>query len=145
MYFAGENKVLENAVDFDIRVRYKETDRMEVVYYGNYLTWFEVGRVEYMRAHGYSYAQMEKDGYILPVIEAHVEYINSAYFDDLLTIRTNAEFLGHVRVQFNHEIINKASGTLLARGYIKLACIDNKTKMPVRFPEGLQTIINVKK
>ena len=70
------------------RVRYAETDQMNVVYYGNYAQYFEIGRVESMRALGYTYKRMEDEGIILPVVELHTRYLRPATYDDLLTVKT---------------------------------------------------------
>src|SRR5205807_7689876 len=81
-----------------IRVRYAETDQMGVVYYANYLVWFEVGRTDLLRESGWSYREMETDGYGLPVIEAHCMYRESARYDDELEVRTTGTMLSPVRV-----------------------------------------------
>ena len=71
-----------------VRVRYAETDQMGIVYYANYLVWFEVGRTDLLRLTGWTYREMEADGYALPVVEAHCEYRQSARYDDDLDIMT---------------------------------------------------------
>jgi acyl-CoA thioester hydrolase len=71
-----------------IRVRYAETDQMNVVYYGNYAQYFEVARVESIRNLGYSYKEMEADGIMLPVVEMQTKFLRPAHYDDVLTIRT---------------------------------------------------------
>ena len=83
-----------------VRVRYADTDRMGVVYYANYLVWFEVGRTEWLRETGWSYREMESEGVALPVIEARCEYRQPARYDDEVEIATRATLLtpdtGHV-------------------------------------------------
>jgi acyl-CoA thioester hydrolase len=74
-----------------IRVRYADTDKMGIVYNGNYLAFFEVGRTELLRSIGLPYTELEKDGYLLPVLEAHAEFKNPAVYDDLLDINTSYE------------------------------------------------------
>ena len=76
-----------------VRVRYAETDKMGVVYYANYLVWFEVGRTDLLRESGWNYREMEKEGYALPVIEAHCTYRESAKYDDDLEVRTTGTLL----------------------------------------------------
>jgi acyl-CoA thioester hydrolase len=71
-----------------MRVRYAETDQMNVVYYGNYAQYFEVGRVEATRNLGLTYKDMEASGVIMPVVEMHVRYLRPATYDDLLTVKT---------------------------------------------------------
>jgi acyl-CoA thioester hydrolase len=73
-----------------VRVRYAETDAMRVVYYANYLVWFEVGRTDWLRDAGHTYAEMEAAGLRLPVISAHCDYHQSARYDDEIEIRTTA-------------------------------------------------------
>ncbi len=85
-----------------VRVRYAETDKMGVVYYANYLVWFEVGRCEWLRATGYSYRQLETDGTILPVIQAQCEYRRPVRYDDEIEIRAKATLLSPARVRFDY-------------------------------------------
>lgn len=100
-----------------IRVRYGETDQMGVVYYGNYFTWFEVGRVELCRHLGIDYKKMEEedDSYIV-VAEANCRYKRPARFDDQLTIRTRVVSSHRRTITFAYEIINQASGETIATG-----------------------------
>src|ERR1700685_3062087 len=100
-----------------IRVRYAETDQMGVVCYGNYFTWFEVGRVELCRQLGFEYKQMETedDSYIV-VAEAKFRYKRPARFDELLTIRTRVAAAQRRTVRFAYEIINQATGETIATG-----------------------------
>jgi len=100
-----------------IRVRYAETDQMGVVYYGNYFTWFEIGRVEWCRAAGFDYRDMERqDGAMLVVAEATCRYRAPARFDDELAIRTFVLRARSRMVSFGYEVRNAASGELLATG-----------------------------
>jgi acyl-CoA thioester hydrolase len=99
------------------RVRYKETDQMGMVYYGNYFTFFEVGRVEYMRERGIAYKEMERedDSYIV-VAEAHCRYLRPARYDDLLRIRTRVSEARRRTIRFDYEILDDGTGELLATG-----------------------------
>jgi len=101
----------------NVRVRYAETDQMGVVYYGNYFTWFEVGRVELCRQLGFEYKKMEleDDSYIV-VAEASCRYKRPARFDDLLTIRTHVKETQRRTIRFGYEIVNSASGETIAIG-----------------------------
>lgn len=99
-----------------VRVRYADTDQMGVVYYANYLVWFEVARTEWLRDGGWSYREMEADGIALPVIEAHCEYRQPARYDDEIEIRTVATVLTPVRLRFDYEA-RKADNTLSATGH----------------------------
>ena len=118
-----------------IRVRYAETDQMGVVYHGNYFTWFEVGRVELCRKLGFEYKQMEieDDSYIV-VADAHCRYKRPARFDDLLVVRAKVLTAQRRTVKFGYEIVNQASGELLATGDT-LHVICDKQGRPKSLPE----------
>ncbi len=120
-----------------VRVRYAETDRMGVVYYANYLVWFEVGRADLMRTLGRTYRQLEEDGVILPVIEAHCEYQQSARYDEELEIRTTGAVLSPVRMKFQYDVIRRADGVSVAFGHTIHAALDPRGK-PRRLPEELR-------
>ena len=85
-----------------VRVRYAETDKMGIVYYANYLVWFEIGRTDWLRETGWTYREMEADGLALPVIEAHCEYKSGARYDDEIEIRTTARLVSPVRLAFDY-------------------------------------------
>jgi acyl-CoA thioester hydrolase len=118
-----------------IRVRYKDTDRMGVVYYGNYLTFFEVGRAEYMRAVGYPYSELEDKGSALAVIEASAKYLANVGYDEVIKIKTSIAEIGRVRLRFDYEIYSN-NNTLLVTGFTVHACI-NSDRKPVRIPNTL--------
>jgi acyl-CoA thioester hydrolase len=100
-----------------IRVRYAETDQMGIVYYGNYFTWFEVGRVEFCRQVGFEYKQMEiEDDSFIVVAEAQCRYKRPARFDDLLTIRTRVVESHRRTIRFGYEVREQTSGELIATG-----------------------------
>lgn len=100
-----------------IRVRYAETDQAGVVYHANYLIWFEVGRVELCRDHGFNYRDMEmQSDAILPVIDLKVTYRSPALYDDIILIRTRLKFLRTRSVSFIYEVYRAADMTLLAEG-----------------------------
>ncbi len=120
----------------ELRVTYAEVDKMGVVYYGNYLRWFEVGRAEYIRARGKSYKELEDEGVMLPVLEAYARYIESAAYDDLIQIRTRPLDVGQVRVKFGYQVVRLADGALLTEGYTVHACM-GPTKRARRFPKEL--------
>ncbi|KXG74929.1 acyl-CoA thioesterase [Thermotalea metallivorans] len=123
------------ANDAVVRVRYEETDQMGVVYNGNYYTWFEVGRSEFFRSLGYTYAQMEREGVILPVIESGCTYKVPAKYDDEVVIRTRIKNLKGVRLEFAYEVIRKEDGELLALGKTVHAFVDKSLK-PVNFKKA---------
>ena len=124
-----------------VRVRYAETDRMGVVYYANYLVWFEVGRTEWLRATGESYREMERDGVSLPVIEVHCEYRQPARYDDEIDIRTRATLLSPVRVRFDYDIVRAGDEIVTATGHTIHAAIDangRPCRLPARVVEMLR-------
>jgi acyl-CoA thioester hydrolase len=122
-----------------IRVRYAETDKMGVVYYANYLVWFEVGRTDWLRDHGWTYRAMEDEGIQLPVIEAHCEYRQGARYDDQIEIRTTARKLSPVRLQFHYEVIRREGATVLASGHTVHATIDRQGR-PTRMPDRIKDL-----
>lgn len=120
-----------------LRVRYAETDRMGVAYYANYLVWFEVGRTDLIRTLGRSYRQLEEEGMILPVIEAHCEYRQSARYDDEIEIRTTGAVLSPVRMKFNYEVLRRSDDVVIASGYTVHAALDPQGK-PRRLPDMIR-------
>jgi acyl-CoA thioester hydrolase len=116
-----------------IRVRYAETDRMGVVYYANFLVWFEVGRAEWLRTTGWSYREMEHDGVSLPVIEVHCEYRHPVRYDDEVDIRTRATRLSPIRIRFDYEVVRVGDETVAAFGYTIHAALDTSGR-PCRLP-----------
>jgi acyl-CoA thioester hydrolase len=104
-------------VDTRLRVRYAETDQMGVVYHANYLVWMEVGRVEYYRARGMRYRDMEKEGVLLAVVEAHCRYLSPAQYDEEILIRTRIEEASSRRVRFGYELFSSDDGRRLAEGF----------------------------
>lgn len=123
-----------------IRVRYKDTDRMGVVYYGNYFTFFEVGRAEYMRGLGFPYSELEKKGYSLVVIKADARYYANVGYDSMVTIRTAISELRIVRVRFEYEIVSEENA-ILVRGHTLHACVDSDGK-PDRIPPDIREIMS---
>ncbi|MBW4829580.1 MAG: acyl-CoA thioesterase [Clostridiaceae bacterium] len=115
-----------------IRVRYKETDQMGIVYYGNYFTWFEVGRNEFFRELGLTCGELEEEQVLLPVIETGCKYISSAKFDEEVIIKTKLTKLEGVRLTLEYEIYRKDNNELLVEGFTKHAFVDKSLK-PVRF------------
>lgn len=123
-----------------LRVRYAETDRMGVVYYANYLVWFEVGRTEWLRQTGWSYQEMESDGISLPVVEAHCEYRQPARYDDDIEVATWGTLVTPIRVRFDYEVTRGADGTIAAIGHTVHAAVDTGGK-PCRLPARVLDIL----
>ena len=123
-----------------IRVRYAETDTMGVVYYANYFVWFEVGRTDLLRDAGWSYRDMEADGYLLPVLEASCVYRQSARYDDELDVRTTGALLSPVRVKFVYDVVRPGDDLLLATGFTVHASIDRDGR-PCRLPDRIRQLL----
>lgn len=119
-----------------IRVRYGETDQMGYVYYGNYAQFFEVGRVEWLRALGVSYKSLEESGIMLPVIQLTVNYMKPAKYDDLLTITTTLLKKPLVKIEFDFEVHNE-NNELLTTGFTSLVFMDMKKNKPIKAPQYL--------
>ena len=98
------------SVSTQLRVRYAETDQMGVVYHANYIIWMEVGRVEYFRAQGIRYRDMEQEGILLVVVEAHCRYHSPARYDEEVSIRTWVEEAGPRMIRFGYEMTDIAHG-----------------------------------
>jgi acyl-CoA thioester hydrolase len=125
--------------DTQIRVRYAETDQMNVVYYGNYAQYFEVGRVEAIRQLGLSYKDMEAGGVILPVVEFTAKFLRPAHYDDLLTVKTTIrELPADHRVVFDQEVFNQ-EGRLLTVGKVLLYFLERATMKKTKMPADLET------
>jgi acyl-CoA thioester hydrolase len=125
-----------------IRVRYAETDQMGVVYHSNYFPYFESARAESIRELGFTYADMEKMGVIMPVVDVHCRYLRPALYDDLLTVKTMLKELPvHHKIEFHHEVYNEKQ-ELLVVGKIILYFMEAKgmkrTTMPDLLLEKLQ-------
>lgn len=120
-----------------IRVRYAETDQMGVVYHGNYFQYFEVARAESIREMGYTYADMEKMGVIMPVVEIHSRFLRPAVYDELLTVKTILKELPqNHKIEFHHEVYNKKD-ELLTTAKIVLFFMEAKTMTKTKMPDAL--------
>ena len=124
-----------------IRVRYQETDCMKVVYYANYLTYFEVGRVEYLRQQGLTIAEIDRRLH-MPVVEARVRYVRPAQLDDLLEVRCWISQRKRASFTFGYEIVDDA-GQTIATGSTLHACTDPTSGKMVGVPAWLQAIMPV--
>lgn len=123
-----------NYNETQIRVRYGETDQMGVVYHGNYAQYFEVGRLEWLRALNISYKKMEEDGIILPVVSLSIKYKKSACYDDVINVKTQLVKMPTASIEFDYEITNDKE-EILATGNTVLAFIDSTTNRPMRCPK----------
>ncbi|MBQ9788563.1 MAG: acyl-CoA thioesterase [Lentisphaeria bacterium] len=115
------------------RVSYGDTDQMGVVYYANYLELFERSRTEMLRESGLPYRKMEEMGLILPVREAHCDYLASAEYDDLLTLRSYVAEAKGATLKIATEIYRDKQ--LLVKGYVVLVCVNRETRKVIRIPD----------
>jgi acyl-CoA thioester hydrolase len=122
-----------------IRVRYKDTDTMSVVYYGNYLTYFEVARVEYLRQRNLPMSEVDKRIH-MPVVEAFVKYVKPAKLDDLLEVSSRVSLRKRASFTFSYEIRNEAR-ELVATGFTRHACWDPATAKMIAMPDWLKEIM----
>jgi len=122
-----------------LRVRYKDTDTMSVVYYGNYLTYFEVGRVECLRQHGLPMSLVDERVH-MPVVEAFVKYVKPARLDDWLEVTSRVSERKRASFKFSYEIRNEAK-ELVATGYTLHACQNPGTSQLIAIPEWLKAIM----
>jgi acyl-CoA thioester hydrolase len=123
----------EHAIE--IRVRYQETDGQGVVHHANYLTWFELGRVELLRAAGHSYRELEESGIHLVVAEASLSYYLPARFDDVLVLRTTTVKAKGARIEHRYQLSRE--GKLLVEGQTTVACVDRAGRV-CRLPQWLR-------
>ncbi len=122
-------------VSTQIRVIYGDTDQMGVVYYANYLRFFEAGRNEFIRACGLRYRDFEaRYGLVLPVAEAGVKYLEAARYDDLVSVETTLEEIRRASARFTYRLVRR--GDLLATGFTLHACVDREGRIR-RLPDDL--------
>lgn len=119
----------------EIRVRYADTDKMGVVYYGKYFEYFEVARTEMLREYGLPYAELEATGVMLPVSEASAKYLKGAQYDDLLRITCRMPHRPSPRLEISYEVRRKENNELLVTGETTLVFVDASTGRPTRPPK----------
>ncbi len=120
--------------DWDVRVRYSETDQMGVTYYANYFVWFEVARTEYFRSKSIAYTDIEKRQIFLAVVDCQCRYLAPTRYDDLVTVRTWISKLGKTSLRFGYELFEKNSGKRIAEGSSSHVFVNSSIE-PVRVPE----------
>ena len=124
-----------------LRPRYKETDQMGVVYYSNYLVWFEIGRTDLLRDLGLNYKDVEEKGALLPVLKCECNYKSPAKYDDILIINTRISELKKVGMSFTYEIIRPSDNKLIADGMTKHVFLDKNGKI-LRIGDNLLDILS---
>ena len=123
-----------------IRVRYAETDQMGYVYYGNYAIYFEVARVEAMRAIGFSYKEMEDRGIMMPVLELKNEFKSPGRYDEELTIKISVPEMPTLRIKFVYDVRGE-DGRQVCLGETTLVWVKKDSSRPVRMPEELVKLL----
>lgn len=118
-----------------VRVRYGETDQMGYLHHGNYPLYYEVGRLEALRNLGFSYAELEKSGVMMPVLNLDCTFIKPVFFDDLLTIKTTILELPSTRMKFRYELFR--GEVKVHEGHTELCFVDSEKRRPKRCPDGL--------
>ncbi len=124
-------------------VSYGETDGMKVVYYGNYLHWFEQARSNFLREMGHSYLEIEQRGIMLPVVEAHVRYLHPARYEDRVGVKTAITQWGRASLTFEYEIyllFPSEKRELITTGWTRHACVSSSGR-PVKVPSWLKEMV----
>jgi len=120
--------------EIQIRVRYGETDQMGIVHHSNYALYLEMARIEWLRKLGVSYKKMEEDGFILPVVSLALNFKKSAYYDDVIKVKTQLKKPPTATIEFEYEITNE-QGEIITTANTVLAFLDTKSKRPIRAPK----------
>jgi len=128
--------------EIQIRIRYGETDQMGIVYHGNYPLYLEMGRIEWLRKLGISYKKLEESGIILPVISLSLNFKKSAYYDDVINVKTQLKSKPTAKIEFDYEITNER-GEIITTATVVLAFIDKNLNRPVRIPQHILDAIYV--
>lgn len=123
-----------------IRVEYHHTDQMGIVHHSNYIKFFEVARTEWLRSAGLTYAEMERRGVMMPIVDVNVKYRQPAYYDELLSVTAIVEDMPMARMLFKYEIRGE-DGRDIASGSTTLGFIDKETRRPQRAPKWLMEVL----
>ena len=126
--------------EIEFSVRYSETDQMSFVYHGNYVKYFEMGRIAWLRKLGFSYKKMEEDGILMPVIDIKINFKKPALFDDKLKLITKLVRTPSYTIEFEFEIIKKEN--IISSGYTKLVFLNSVTNKPMRCPNLIIDALN---
>ena len=125
-----------------IRVEYHHTDQMGVVHHSNYVKFFEVARTEWLRANGLTYAEMERRGVMMPIVDVAVKYRNPAVYDELISVTAFVDAMPMARMTFRYEVRGE-DGREIASGSTTLGFIDSQTRRPMRAPQWLLEVIKL--
>ncbi len=120
--------------DVKIRVRYKDTDKMGVVYHSNYIVYYEVARTEMLRDLNVPYSEMETQGVMMPILEIESKYIAPAYYDEEITVRAIVDAEPMARIDVRYEVFNEA-GQIINTGHTLLGFVNSENHRPCRAPK----------
>lgn len=123
-----------------LRVEYHHTDQMGIVHHSNYVKFFEAARTEWLRAAGLTYAEMERRGVMMPIVDVNIRYKQPAYYDELIAITVTVEELPMARMTFHYDIKGE-DGRDVAHGSTTLGFIDSITRRPQRAPKWLMEVL----
>lgn len=126
--------------EINIRILYKHTDQMGVVHHSNYIVFFEEARTELMRSIGITYADVERRGTMMPILDVNVKYIQPALYDEIISVRASIDTMPMARMVFAYEV-RGADGRMIATGSTTLGFIDAATRRPQRIPAWLVEIL----
>ena len=129
-----------NYISEVFRVRYNETDQMGFAHHSNYLNYFEMARIEWLNKIGFSYAALERQGIVMPVVSVQINFKSPAFFDDPLTIKLFVNEIPKASIKIDYIIIN-ALKKEIANGSTRLAFVNIEINKPVRCPQKLLEII----
>jgi acyl-CoA thioester hydrolase len=124
----------------EFRVRYAETDQMQVVYHSNYLVWCEIGRTEFIRALGTPYAELERQNVTLAVVEAHLRFHAGARYDNLIRVTTTISEVKSRTITFDYVITNAETGERFVTASTKLASLTRDSRLTT-LPEQLRAVL----
>ena len=127
----------------EIRVRYAETDQMRRAHHMAYVGWFELARTEMMRKNGLSYAAMEEQGVLLPVVRLQVDYLKGVAYEEVVDVHTTIEEVRSRRVTFHYRVVRRSDGALTAEASSVLVCMDPEgrpRRLPTEVRDGLEQL-----
>lgn len=119
----------------EYRVNFYDTDAMAVVHHANYIRWFEIGRVEYLRSIGITLNDMMEDGFVFPITDVQAKYLSPGYYDDDLVIETTATALTRVKMAFDYRVLRKSDGMVLVTGHTQNVYTSRETGHITRLPD----------
>ena len=122
-------------------VNFYDTDAMAVVHHSNYIRWFEIGRVEYLRAIGITLNELMEDGFVFPITEVRAKYVSPGKFDDMVQIETTATALTKAKMAFDYRILRKSDGELMVMGHSQNVFTRQDTGKITRLPDKYYTLL----